>query len=460
MPEISRWLVTFLLNALWQITAIALLAALCARLLRHARHGQIHILWVLALAACLLVPSATLVIQTRAVAQPGAAYAPAPAADSRASHARGTAVAFHSLSRSVSLSPSLLRLGFWAYLALLLWRIARLGLLLTRTSHLRARAFPMHLPADLRRMTRRCAAALSLHPVPVLSSATAAAPLTIGFRRPVVILPADWLAHAPPDDLLSALAHELAHVRRRDFGFNLIFEMACLPVWFHPGTALIRTRLAQTRESACDEIAAHVLQSRARYAGALVRLARMALAASQAAPNYALGLFDTNALEERVMNLLKNTEARRRGPRAARWTLALLAGMSALGMSVFSLRLAAEDSNLERFAGIWEVTYEGKTFFTLRLKLSGGVLTGTAVHTTRLRFVDGELLPDTDETVTGKIIEARATDRRLTLKIAAGDDSSDPISLKLTLVGAADADVIGTPDQEKPWHFRRTGKVP
>jgi len=138
-------------------------------------------------------------------------------------------------------------------------------------------------------------------------SDTVAAPLTIGRS---IILPR-VLLEANDDTLIAAaIAHESAHIARRDYAAHLLLEVAALPLFFHPAIALLRRRLADAREIACDERAAAECGARA-YAGALVRIASVAVRQ----PTFAMSMAST-AIERRVALLLK--------PRR-RWTLPLLA---------------------------------------------------------------------------------------------------------------------------------------
>jgi hypothetical protein len=179
---------------------------------------------------------------------------------------------------------------------------------------------------------------------------------------------------------------------------------------------------------------------------------------------YALGLFDTNSLEERIMNILKTGNAGSLWARALRLTAASLVGTVALAISVFSLKLAAENAtDLKQFAGTWECKYQGRSFFTLNMAVEGGVLGGTAIHPTRVAWVDGELIPGTEEMTRDKIFDTHASDHELLIKIADGPDSSDPIQLNFKLIGQGEAEVMsvieetseGPPPQKKPWHFQR-----
>jgi hypothetical protein len=84
-----------------------------------------------------------------------------------------------------------------------------------------------------------------------LTSAWCAAPITVGWFRPVVILPEsshDW----PPAKLDAVLAHEYEHARRRDplVQWLALFNRAVF--WFHPLAWWLERRLAALAEDACD----------------------------------------------------------------------------------------------------------------------------------------------------------------------------------------------------------------
>ena len=65
MAQTSQLVATFILNATWQITAITALALLCTKLLHRAPSRFSHGVWIAALGACLLIPTATVVLQHR-----------------------------------------------------------------------------------------------------------------------------------------------------------------------------------------------------------------------------------------------------------------------------------------------------------------------------------------------------------------------------------------------------------
>ena len=61
---------SFLLNAAWQIAAVALFASVAARLLRHSPARHRHLLWVAALSAAVALPLSGLLPSGLLVAGP------------------------------------------------------------------------------------------------------------------------------------------------------------------------------------------------------------------------------------------------------------------------------------------------------------------------------------------------------------------------------------------------------
>ena len=101
----------------------------------------------------------------------------------------------------------------------------------------------------------------------------------------------------------AVFAHELAHIQRRDFAKNLVYECISLPIAYHPALWLTSTRLAETREMVCDETAASSIAGRDSYARALLRLASMLAEPMPIKTLHAIGIFDADIFERRIMNL-------------------------------------------------------------------------------------------------------------------------------------------------------------
>jgi beta-lactamase regulating signal transducer with metallopeptidase domain len=103
-------------------------------------------------------------------------------------------------------------------------------------------------------------------------SRDAVVPMTMGARRPVIVVPrsaVNWT----DDEKEIALLHELTHVRRNDWLLAIAARATVALYWFHPGAWYVLRRLRDDCELACDD---GVLASGVRasdYAALLVRAA-------------------------------------------------------------------------------------------------------------------------------------------------------------------------------------------
>jgi beta-lactamase regulating signal transducer with metallopeptidase domain len=97
-------------------------------------------------------------------------------------------------------------------------------------------------------------------------------PMTIGVLRPLVLLPASALLGLSPDQLEAIFAHELAHVRRADYFWNLIQTLVETLFFFHPTVWWIGKRLREQRELCCDDIALEMCSDPLVYATALLQV--------------------------------------------------------------------------------------------------------------------------------------------------------------------------------------------
>ena len=156
---------------------------------------------------------------------------------------------------------------------------------------------------------------------------------------------------------------------------SAVYELLFLPICFHPVAALIMAHIDQARELACDQIAAQCLPSPTRYARSLLSIAwSLAVTPRPSRIGYALGLFDTNTLEDRIMNLLVQTSYFRKT-----WTRVSALGASALlvatclGPSGFSVQVAQNqntDADLQAFVGTWQAKFRARPFKRSSLRRS------------------------------------------------------------------------------------------
>lgn len=97
-------------------------------------------------------------------------------------------------------------------------------------------------------------------------------PMTIGALRTLVLLPASALLALNPEQLEAIFAHELAHVRRADYFWNLVQTLAETLFFFHPAVWWLGRRIREQRELCCDDIAITTCSDPLIYATALFQL--------------------------------------------------------------------------------------------------------------------------------------------------------------------------------------------
>lgn len=106
----------------------------------------------------------------------------------------------------------------------------------------------------------------------VAISTEIAGPVTFGFWRPVILLPPAVMALS--DEARGAiLAHEQAHIRRRDWLFALSEEIVLCALWFHPAVWLLVSQIRLVREQVVDLEASRAAASKEIYVDALLAVA-------------------------------------------------------------------------------------------------------------------------------------------------------------------------------------------
>ena len=128
-------------------------------------------------------------------------------------------------------------------------------------------------PLEWQRAFERLAHRLDVsRKVRLLVSALVDAPVVIGWMRPVVLVPAAALTGFPPEYVQALLAHELAHVCRRDYLVNLLQRIAEAVLFYHPGVWWVSDQIRTEREMCCDDIAVECAGDPVIYARALAQL--------------------------------------------------------------------------------------------------------------------------------------------------------------------------------------------
>lgn len=140
-------------------------------------------------------------------------------------------------------------------------------------------------------------------PVILLESALVHAPLTIGWLKPLVLLPIGFINRLSAAEVEAVLAHELAHIARRDWIFNLLQAFIETIFYYHPAVWWLSGVIRRERENACDDVALAATGNPIAFARALVQVQEMAAPV----PALALALSGTRRrrpLLERVRRIL------------------------------------------------------------------------------------------------------------------------------------------------------------
>lgn len=135
---------------------------------------------------------------------------------------------------------------------------------------------------------------------PTVRVADVPSPMVVGAIRPRLVAPRGLEARLTCDERDAVLLHELAHVERNDFAWNIVLRIGLALVWFNPFAWRLYRELAEEREAACDALAVSRGASPIVLARALVRLAE----AAPARPGLAMLLSSRSALTTRVHRLL------------------------------------------------------------------------------------------------------------------------------------------------------------
>jgi len=147
--------------------------------------------------------------------------------------------------------------------------------------------------------------------VRLVTSSEVEIPATVGFLRPVIVLPRhaeQWVWGRRQ----AVMLHEMVHVARLDWPLRTVARLARAVYWFNPLMWWAVRRLDLEQELACDEEVLALGTRASSYACHLLGIARHAAPCpSPAIP--ALGMARRTHLEERIMSILNRSNLRRVG---------------------------------------------------------------------------------------------------------------------------------------------------
>jgi Zn-dependent protease with chaperone function len=204
---------------------------------------------------------------------------------------------------------------------------------------------------QLERVTRRLATALSV-PVPrvVVALSCPGGAFVVGSRRPVIVLGRDLLDQLDAEEVEGLLAHELAHVKRRDnvvaFALGALRDLA----FFVPGGGWAVRQLHRERELTADQIAVGVTDRPGALASGLLKVLTSTRAPAQACAAFA----PSSGLVDRVRVLAEDptpVSRTRRGSESAA-VAAVVVTATAAALVVPNL-VAGADGQRDAVALLW-----------------------------------------------------------------------------------------------------------
>jgi beta-lactamase regulating signal transducer with metallopeptidase domain len=132
-------------------------------------------------------------------------------------------------------------------------------------------------------------------------------PAVIGVVRPTVLLPEGVASVLESSELKAVLAHEAAHIERRDNFTATLHMLVETLFWFHPLVWWIGARLLEERERACDEAVMRRGASPLEYARAILKICRFYVRSTS--PH--LASVSGSELERRIGRILHNASPAR-----------------------------------------------------------------------------------------------------------------------------------------------------
>ncbi len=294
------FLVTILINALWQPVLITGVTWLVLRLSRCSNATTRHAIWMLALCASVAVPvvsalptlwappaqttqtatTATQPVQSTAHAQQNASLPPVLHKTSTSAQINTAAPsefrpAFPAIPRpAFSVHPTVALVIAAAWLVVMLAILARLFVSFFYLERLKHDALPLSIEArhELVRWER---AEKGDRDVRICVSDEITVPVAVGIFDAMILLPSDLVHELEPKDLDRVLLHELAHVRRSDDWVNLFERVVQAVFFFSPAIYWICRQTDLEREVACDDWVLEQSADNVPYARCLAKIVEM-----------------------------------------------------------------------------------------------------------------------------------------------------------------------------------------
>jgi hypothetical protein len=157
---------------------------------------------------------------------------------------------------------------------------------------------------ELQSLIARIAEQYRLTPVPAFMAKCFASPCIACVGRPVMLWPDSIRAHDSPGCAETIIAHELAHIARRDHWVARFELLALWAGWWNPLFWLVRWQLHESRELACDALSMEVAKhDRRAFAELLLEFSQVRRPALSAVSMVGAGIAARFSLRRRLQML-------------------------------------------------------------------------------------------------------------------------------------------------------------
>ena len=109
----------------------------------------------------------------------------------------------------------------------------------------------------------------------VFASELVRSPMTIGYLKPIILVPVAALNNLSTQQIEAILLHELSHIRRFDYLVNFMISIINTILYFNPFVKQFMRNIEEERENCCDEMVLQFGYDKLGYASALLTLEKL-----------------------------------------------------------------------------------------------------------------------------------------------------------------------------------------
>ncbi len=288
--------------------------------------------------------------------------------------------------------------------------------------------------------------------VTVLISRRTGVPYVNGVVKPVLYLPSNVLRW-PEERLMSALLHELAHIKRGDHFVWPLVNLAVTWLWFNPLAWIALAHIKRDREMACDDRVLACGSTEATYARHLLE-ACTSLRVSMRLASISLLFARKNDVSERVRYMLSRKLDRRPISRTRQLSFAVL-------LMMITIPLVSISGFSSNTVALQDVDPQERDAVVSTLEQFYGELSnGSDYHTVRDRFLSSDYFENPNLTLENldKAVWRPVFDNTLSLLTETAVGAVREVRTQITSIRRNGEEVIVT-QQLDVVAYRNTGEV-